>query len=229
MKTMLKYQELDLEIQRLEAELNQNDARKNAIKMQQQLKDYQAKLLELNKTAKNLTAEFDKYREIFNSMAENLEVVNKNLSQKDEKKLEGLIEANDAIANNLLKLEKKISAVCAECDKVQNEYNNIMKSARVAKTNMEKYKTEFNTAKEEVESKIAKIKEELTELEKSADKALLQKYKQKRNEKSNVFVLEINGKCGGCRMEISAAKKSKLKADGKIECENCGRIIYTKA
>ena len=59
-------------------------------------------------------------------------------------------------------------------------------------------------------------------------KARLQKYKQQRNEKSNVFVLEINGKCGGCRMEISAQKKAILKAEGRIECENCGRIIYTK-
>ena len=188
MKTMLKYQELDMEIARIENELSQNEGRKNAIKMQQTLKDYQAKLLELNQKAKSLVAEFDKYREIFNSMADNLEVVNKNLAQKDEKKIEGLIEANDAIANNLLRLEKKISEVLSECDKVQNEYNNIMKSARVAKTNLEKSKAEFNAAKAETEQKIA----------------------------------------GGCRMEISAEKKAKLKADGRIECENCGRIIYTK-
>ena len=228
MKTMLKYQELDGEIIRLENELSQNEGRKNAIKMQQTLKDYQTKLLQLNQKAQNLAAEFDKYREIFNSMAENLEVVNKNLSQKDEKKLEGLIEANDAIANNLLRLEKKITDVLAECDKVQNEYNNIMKSARAAKSSLEKSKTEFGVAKAETEQKIAGIRAELAELEKTADKTLLQKYKQKRNEKANVFVLEINGKCGGCRMEISAEKKAKLKADGRIECENCGRIIYTK-
>lgn len=228
MKTMLKYQELDGEIARLNNELQANEGRKNAIKMQQALKDYQVKLLELNKKASNLTQEFDKYREIFNSMAENLEVVNKNLEQKDEKKLEGLIEANDAIANNLLKLEKKITTVLEECDKVQAEYQNIMKSARLAKTNLEKYKAEFSEVKTATEQKIAEIQAELAVLEKTADKTLLQKYKQKRAEKVNVFVLEINGKCGGCRMEISAEKKAKLKADGRIECENCGRIIYSK-
>ena len=228
MKTMLKYQEIDSEIARLNAELNSNEDRKNAIKMQQTLKDYQAKLLELNKKAQNLSQEFDKYREIFNSMAENLEVVNKNLEQKDEKKLDGLIDANDAILNNLMKLEKKITSVLDECDKVQAEYQNIMKSARAAKTSLEKYKTEFASAKTKIEEKIAKLTTELVGLEKTADKALLQKYKQQRNEKSNVFVLEINGKCGGCRMEISAQKKAILKSEGRIECENCGRIIYTK-
>ena len=228
MKTMLKYQEIDAEIVRLNAELNQNEGRKNAIKMQQTLKDYQSKLLELNKKAQNLSQEFDKYREIFNSMAENLEVVNKNLEQKDEKKLEGLIDANDAILNNLMKLEKKIASVLEECDKVQAEYQNIMKSARAAKTSLEKYKSEFASVKAETEAKIAKLTEELAGLEKNADKALLQKYKQQRTEKTNVFVLEINGKCGGCRMEISAEKKAKLKAEGRIECENCGRIIYIK-
>lgn len=228
MKTMLKYQEIDCEIKSLNAELNQNEGRKNAIKMQQTLKDYQAKLLELNKKAQSLTQEFDKYQEIFNSMAENLEVVNKNLEQKDEKKLDGLIDANEAIMNNLMKLEKKITAVLEECDKVQTEYQNIMKNARAAKTSLEKYKAEFSEAKTETEQKIAELNQELASLEKTADKTLLQKYKQQRNEKSNVFVLEINGKCGGCRMEISAEKKAKLKAEGKIECENCGRIIYTK-
>jgi len=103
-----------------------------------------------------------------------------------------------------------------------------VQSARAAKSSLEKSKTEFGVAKAETEQKIAGIRAELAELEKTADKTLLQKYKQKRNEKANVFVLEINGKCGGCRMEISAEKKAKLKADGRIECENCGRIIYTK-
>jgi len=228
MKNMLKYQELDLEIARLESELAQNSDRKNAIKLQQLLKDYQAKLLELTEKSKNLSADYENLKGIFNQMTENLEVVNKNISLKDEKKIDGLIEANDAITNNLLRLEKKISQIIVDCTNVQNDYNAIMKNARSAKTTLDKHKESFATAKSETEKKIEEIKVELEKLAKTADKTLMAKYKQKRGEKSNVFVPEINGKCGGCRMDISAIKKSKLKADGMIECENCGRIIYTK-
>ena len=225
---MLKYQQLDQEIVRLEGELGQNGDRKNAIKMQQLLKDYQAKLMELNKSSEKLAEDFEKYRGIFNQMAENLEVVNKNLAIKDEKKIDGLIEASDAITNNLLRLEKKLSAIINDCNSVQAEYASIMKNARTAKTNLEKYKEGFANSKAQTEKKIEEIKKELETLSKSVDKTLMAKYKQKRSDRANVFVEEINGRCGGCRMEISASKKAKLKLEGMIECENCQRIIYIK-
>lgn len=228
MKNILKYQELDNEIVGLENDLKHNSERKNIVKMQQLLKDCQTKLLELNEKSKKLFQEFENYTSVFNQMTENLEVVGKNLDKKDEKKIEGLIDANDAITNNLMRLEKKIASIIAECDSVQNEYNNIMKSARQAKASGQKSKENFANAKADTDAKIAEIQKELEKLEKVVDKQLLAKYKHKRAERANVFVPDLNGTCGGCRMEISASKKSKLKADGMIECENCGRIIYTK-
>lgn len=228
MKEILKYQELDLEIQKIENEIVENADRKNAIKMQQYLKDYQSKLVELNKKAKALADNFAKYKEIFNQMAQNLELITKNLSSEDEKKIDGLIEASDAITGNLVKLEKKLTEVSVESGNVQNEYNNIMKSARNCKSNLEKYKNSFNSAKTELENQIASKKEELESLSKKVDKQLLAKYKQKRTDKAKVFVEEINGRCGGCRMEISVSKLAKLKNEGMIECENCGRIIFNK-
>ena len=55
-------------------------------------------------------------------------------------------------------------------------------------------------------------------------------YLQKREGKLFPVFVELTAtKCGGCRMEISVSKQAKLKADGMIECENCGRIIYVKA
>lgn len=226
MKNMIKYQELDQEIARLLGEIDQNADRKNAIKMQNLLRDYQSKLMEISQKATEMNAEFEKYKGIFNQMTENMEVVKKNLTVKDEKKIDGLIEANDAITNNLLRLEKKIAGIIADCTNIQNEYNNIMKNARTAKSNMEKHKDNYAQFKAQTEKKIEEIKKELEKLEKVVDKTLLSKYKHKKSEKQNVFVAEIGGKCGGCRMEISAIKKSKLKDDGMIECENCGRVIY---
>lgn len=229
MKEILKYQELDLELVRLENEMGDNQDRKNAIKMQQLLKDYQAKLVELNKKAKELDAGYTKCKEVFNQMANNVEVINKRIASADEKKIDGLIEANDAVLGNLLKLEKRLTAVSGECANIQSEYNVIMKSARSAKTSLEKYKESYNEAKDNSEKLIASKKQELEKLAKAVDKTLLQKYKQKSDGKAKVFVPEINGRCGGCRMEISVSKQAKLKAEGMIECENCGRVIYSKA
>ena len=231
MKNMLKYQEVDNEIVRLENELKQSAERKNAAKMQQVLKDCQTKLIELNEKSKALIAEFEQYKQVFKQMADNLEVVSKNLDKTDDKKIDGLIEAGDAISNNLMRLEKKIATVAKACENVQSEYANIRKSGAQAKESLKKSKEKFTSLKEDTDKKIAELKKQLETLEKSVDKHLLTKYKSKRTDMVNVFVPELNGTCGRCRMQISAVKKAKLKADGMIECdnENCGRIIYTKS
>ena len=123
-------------------------------------------------------------------------------------------------------LDKEIATIVSNANNVQNEYNAIMKNARSAKANMQKYKDNYNTAKAEADAKIADKKAELAKQGAKVDKALLAKYKQKSAEKKRVFVPLVAGKCGGCRMEVSAGKLNVLKSSKFIECENCGRIIY---
>lgn len=228
MQEILKYQDIDSEIKKIEAQIADNANRKNALKMQQFLKDAQTKLAELEKRADDTIKAYNQYKEIYNKMAKNLEVAEKNAGSDDISKSEGLLEAIDTIASNLTKLDKEMASIMANCASIQNEVSSIMKSARTAKANLQKYKDEFAKYKEEMDVKIAGLKEKLAEQAKKVDKTLLSKYKQKSVEKTNVFVAEVSGKCGGCRMEISASKLNTLKANGFIECENCGRIIYTK-
>lgn len=228
MEEILEYQGIDLEIKKLEAQIADNTNRKNAIKMQQFLKDAQAKLVELEKRASETIKAYNQYKDIYNKMAQNLEFVEKNAGSEDIAKSEGLLEAIDTISSNLNKLDKEMSSVIANCAGIQNEVASIMKSARTAKTNMQNYKDEFAKFKTEIDAKIAELKEKLAKQAKKVDKTLLAKYKQKSAEKANVFVPEVSGRCGGCRMEISASKINKLKEEKYIECENCGRIIYYK-
>ena len=226
MKDMLKYQALDLEIKKLEKEILDNGDRQNAIKMQQYLKDCKEKLGGLEKKAKDICDAYAKYKDVYNKMAQNIELISKNASSEDSNKIIGLIEAGDSIVANLNKLDKEIKSIIASCDSVQNEYQSIMKNARTAKSNMEKYKDSFSATKENQEKIIIEKKKQLEELSKSVNKQMLAKYMQESKEKSKVFVPEVNGKCGGCRMEISAGKMNKLRSSNFIECENCGRIIY---
>ena len=226
MKEILKYQELDLEIQRMEGELLEHADRKNTIKMQHALKDYQAKLVELEKKSKETLKAYNQYKTVYNNMTKNLEVIEKNAETDSVSKIEGLIDAIDAITSNLAMLDKEIATIISNANNVQNEYNTIMKNARSAKANLQKYKDNYNTAKAEADVKIGDKKAELLKQGAKVDKALLAKYKQKSAEKKRVVVPLVAGKCGGCRMEVSAGKLNVLKSSKFIECENCGRIIY---
>lgn len=212
----------------MEAELQENSDRKNAIKMQQILKDCQSKLADLEKKSKETLAVYNQYKVVYNNMMQNLEVIEKNSDSDNTAKVDGLIDAIDAIVSNLTRLDKEMNSVLANCNVVQAEYANIMKNARSAKASMQKYKESFVVAKDQAEKNIEAKKTELAEQAKKVDKQLLAKYKQKSAEKHKVFVPAMDGKCGGCRMEISAGKLNVLKSAGYIECENCGRIIYLK-
>ena len=194
--------------------------------MQQYLKDCKEKLENLEQKAKDICDAYSKYKDIYNKMAQNIELISKNSSSEDVTKIAGLIDAGDSIVANLNKLDKEIKSIVVSCDNVQNEYQLIMKNARTAKSNMEKYKGNFSATRDGQEKIIEQKKKQLEELAKNVNKQLLSKYLQESKEKAKVFVPEVSGKCGGCRMEISAGKMNKLKSSNFIECENCGRIIY---
>lgn len=226
MKEMLKYQDMDLEIKRLESELAEHEDRKNAIKMQHILKDCQAKLVELENKSKETLKAYSQYKNVYNNMAKNLEVIEKNAETENLSKIEGLVDAIDAIVSNLTMLDKKMATIINYAESVQSEYNNIMKNARSAKASMQKYKESFNGAKEEAEKLIQAKKVELQKQGSKVDSKLLQKYKQKANDSKKVIVPLVNGKCGGCSINLSAGNLNVLKTKKVIECENCGRIIY---
>ena len=228
MKDILNYQEIDVKLRGLQEQISQNEDRQNALKLQAFLKDSQAKLVALSEKSAKLNKDFVAYKKVYDKMIGNLDVVNKNLNTQDESKLDSLIEANETIYENLSKLETEISNIVKFCESIKNDYNNIMKNARNARTNMEKHKAAFQAFKTQKDAEIAELEKELAAAGTTVDKTLLAKYKSKSVDKMPVFVPLVSGRCGRCRMEVSAVGQNKLKNAKFIECENCGRLIYLK-
>ncbi len=226
MKELLKYQEMDLDIKKLEGELSEHSDRKNALKMQQILKDCQSKLTELEKKSSETLKAYNQYKKIYENMVKNLEVIEKNSDTDSSAKMDGLVDAINAITTNLAMLDKEMTNMVNYPSSVQAEYNSIMKNARTAKASMQKYKDSFNNAKVDAEKLLETKRVELAKQGAKVDPKLLARYKQKATEIKKVVVPLLNGKCGGCRIEPSAGKLSILKSKHMIECENCGRIIY---
>ena len=66
MQEIIKYQEIDMNIKKLDAELKSSANRKNAAEMQQYLKDSQSKLVSLDENAKALSDQYEKAVAIYN-------------------------------------------------------------------------------------------------------------------------------------------------------------------
>ena len=227
MQEIIRYQELDSELRKLEAELASSKNRKGAAEMQMYLKDGQNRLMKLEEISASLMAQYQKAISLYNDFIEKLEKFAKNIENANEDQKESLMSMLNNFNSTAENLENNISVFANKINSVSKEVEAIMNNAKKAKHNLEVYKINYSKEKENLDPQISKIKNELELQKKKVDSALLNVYSTKAEGKIfPIFVPETKGKCGGCRMEISAGKLSLLKSKGVVECENCGRLIY---
>ena len=225
-KEILEYQKLDGEIRKIEAEVKNSEDRKNATKMQDYLRDSQAKLVSLEKTSEKLVALYKKATLAYNDFAEKLDKLLKEGTGDSAEAVTARLEKANAFMLASAKLEKDLESLTASISKVNSDFDSIMKNSKTAKANFEVYKNRFNELKAKNEPKLLELKNKRDALKTKIDADLLSKYVHKAESKYPVFVPVCDDKCGGCRMAISGTKLKQLKEKGAIECENCGRIIF---
>lgn len=222
---ILKYQQIDGELRKLEKQLAELPERKKAAELQNNLKAGQTRLAVVEQNAQKSTENFSKAKAYYDDLLIKIETLSKAIADTDLDKVRDLQRAKNNFYQMIDKLEKELSKINAQLTMVNNEYNSIIKNAKLAKTQLDTLKVKFTEAKQMLEPQIAKLKTELVAQSKKLDKNILDKYHAKRESKFPVFVRNINGTCGGCRMAISASKMREFNSSEYIECENCGRII----
>ena len=222
---ILKYQQIDGELRKLEQELAQLPERKKATEMQNSLKAGQTRLAVVEQNAQKTTENFTKAKAYYDDLFLKIETLSKAIADANLEKVKELQRAKGNFYQMIEKLEKELSKISTQLTMVNNEYNSIIKNAKIAKTQWDALKAKFAESKQRLEPQIAKLKADLVSQAKKIDKSILEKYHAKRESKFPVFVKNINGTCGGCRMAISASKMRDFNSSEYIECENCGRII----
>ena len=222
---ILKYQELDGQIRRLEKELAELPERKKAADLQNRLKAGQVRLATVEQNAQKTVENFDKAKAYYEELFVKIETLSKAIADAGLEKVKDLQKAKSNFYQMIEKLEKELSKISAQLTMVNNEYSAIIKNAKIAKTQLDEQRVKFAASKQRLEPQIAKLKAEQQVQAAKVDKTILDKYNAKRESKFPVFVKNINGTCGGCRMAISASKMREFNSSAYIECENCGRII----
>ncbi len=228
MQDILKYQDVDYKIKKIEGEILSSESRQNAGKMQQYLKDSQNKIMQLENSSGKVVETYKKATKLYNDFVDKLSELNKKIEGSTLENIDGLKELVSKYYDILSKLEREISSLSNQINNINKDFDNVMKNARTARKNLEVYKEEYSKLKSSKEPEIAALKKELENLKAKVNPELLKKYLAKKEGKFPVFVPEKDGRCGGCRMEIPGSKLNELTSGGHIECENCGRVIYKK-
>lgn len=231
MKELLKYQELDIELKKIEKKVNGSEYFKNVNKSKEIAKKSQLRMVEVNNEAQKVNDEIAK---IISVKAKGIELVKKytetNIEKLSEKEVLEIANKIKPIKKNLDELISRLNILEAKMVKLLEEFDNLKKQIMSSKKIYEENKVQLENLKQQVEPEIEKAKVILQNQEKNVNPELIQKYRNlKREGVFPVLVQLKDGKnCGYCRVEQSMHKLEKLKLCGFTECEQCHRIIISE-
>lgn len=228
LQAILKYQEIDRKLFKLENELAESEERKKYVKLQKFLKVAPEKLDSLEVKATALKAEADgltkKYEQIEGTLGdfEHLdELVGGGADVAFYKK------KAQSVAEQLKKLKADLNALAENIKATDVEYQKLKKQVISAQKQYAEASEAYKAVKAQREEEKKAIETELASAGKEVDGEMLARYQTKRKEKIFPVVGELySGRCPFCSMEPPIAAQSKLA--GGVECDNCHRIIFSK-
>ena len=228
LQAILKYQEIDRKLFKLENELAESEERKRYAKLRKFLKTAPEKLDALEVKAQALTAQAQaltkKYEEVSATLSDfdNLDELIGDGADVSfyKKKAQSVVDNLRKVKADLVALQNSVKETAEEYQKLKKQVISAQKQYGEAE---ESYKAVENSKKDEKDA----ILKELAEAEKQVNADILARYKVKRKEKLFPIVGELySGRCPFCSMEPPLIAKSNL-ANG-IECDHCHRIIFEK-
>lgn len=225
---ILEYQKLDIKLNKIKREISTQSNSGAAQELINQVKQWQSKVLALEEDAKRLMAELNKLIEV---QKKGVALVDKyakvDIQKLSDAELKDFDVKTMQTANQLAELDSRIEKHTLQVKKVVLDYEMYRKKIIAAKQKREEQKQNMETITSQKAPDVEQIKAQLLALEKSIDAPMLAKYKTlKQDGVFPVLVALVDNRCGGCRMQLSAGALDKLKNNGKLECEQCRRIIY---
>ena len=228
LQAILKYQEIDGKLYKMERDLAASEERKEYVKVKKFLETAPEKLdaLEVKATAYAAEAETlsNKYAQAEATLSEfeNIEELMKDGADVSflKKKAQSILEQLRKLKAEMNALASNIKATDAEYQKLKKQVISVQKQAPEVSEKYKAVKSAQDKERKEIETELAKLATEI-------DPTFMEKYKTKRKEKIFPIVGELySGRCPFCSMEPPLAAQSKL-ASG-IECDHCHRIIFGK-
>ncbi len=225
---LLKYQEEDSRLLKLEQEISSSEERKKYVQSRNFLTKASDKLDQLESKASEIKSLIDRLEKKYAELVETL---------KDFDNLDKLVEAGNDIsfykrsaqtlADAFKSLKGEIAALNATAKETSEEYQNLKKKVLAAQKEYPVLQDAFKKYKAERQAEVDKITAELKKLSADLDEEVLKKYQAKRSERVFPILCKLNGDiCPMCGTSLSIAEKEAASSGKVVECENCHRFLY---
>lgn len=227
---LLKYQEIDASLKKIENELADSPERKKAITAKKYLDGVEENVNKLDDKAGNLSAEYQAKLEELNKFKELEQELVSALNEIDDQAQAGyLIKKAEELIAKIKSVNAEINNLSNAVSAVMKEYVNIKNTTKAAQLQYNENGKKYNEFKASKQAEKTEIEQQLATLKAKVDPKLMEMYLQKRANKIYPVVYEVsNSVCGACSMSLSLSELNKLKNGEVIECDQCGRILYQK-
>ena len=227
---LLKYQEVDAGLRKIEVELAGSEARKKAVVAKKYLEGVDENVMKLDVKAAELAHIYETLREEIKKLDEQREEFNGALeTAEDENALNYLAKKIDEVLAKVKNLAQETNRVADAMQSVYKDYAVIYKSTKAMKEQLTENGAKYNELLASKQEERSAIEEELKKLAKDVDPKLMERYLAKRKAKVFPIVYAANGDfCGACNYGLSGGEIYRLKTGEVIECEKCGKLLYLK-
>jgi predicted nucleic acid-binding Zn-ribbon protein len=223
---LYKLQQVDLEIQGNQQELNEIENRLSddtaLVATESELASQKARLEDAGKKQKSSEWELEdlqtKVRQIDSKLYSgktkdpkelvNLEKEVKGLKSQIRPKEDALL----GLMSQVEELEAKVKTITGELERLKREWGQSQKT--------------LGQRKREVETALAKLKENRNKLGQQIESEALNTYERLRLTKGQAVVKVDRGKCQGCHITVPTSQWQKAKAGDLIQCTSCSKILY---
>lgn len=228
---LLKYQELDSELFKVEQKLVASPYRKKANELAGLAKKAQTKSTELENVATSILQDIDDIKDKYAQNKKSMDsILSKNIDDMTLEELEKFMSLKGKLISNLNVLEKMLQKNAESINSVLAEFNKTKKMYEDARNQFNACKEKLDLESKELAPEKERLLKELAKLEKTVDAGIMAEYKKRRNDNIFPVIVPLEGKnfCGRCRMELPMAAISKMRDTGVITCEHCKRLVYKK-
>lgn len=229
-----QYQQAELAAEKLENKLKSTPARQRLNKLFNFLKEQQNAIAGIQKTLESRKNAVDKLQTQMEELEHKYEL------ELGEFKI--MLDDEECTAAEVTESRRNVERIMKAAENAKKElFDAIAQIERLAKEYKDTYskaakaKKEYDAARSECEKEAAEAKPELDKAKvaaelaaKGVDAELLAKYKRIKGRYAVPMAKVENNQCSGCNMSLpTSTVKRVASGEGIVECENCGRILYT--
>jgi predicted nucleic acid-binding Zn-ribbon protein len=234
LEALLRYHEAELALDKLETRIKTSPERQKLNKLygflseqQAQINGIRTQLEARNANVSKLTSHFDELQKQYElelseiAIMENDEQCTAAEMAESRRALETLLEQITAARRDLYDTLSWI-------ENASGEYKETYARAGKAKKEYDELRAQCDELLKSSQPEVDTAKAVVETAKKDVEEALLKKYALVKSHHANPIAKVENNQCSGCNMSLPTTVVKRVSSGLElVECENCGRILYT--